>query len=484
MPTHAAHPSRRTLAVTRAVAWAVAVIATLIALRGVFHEGHASHEAVAAVPNWWVGCLPFAALLACMAVLPLVPATEHWWESNTSKLALSGLMGLGALAWLASKVDRDTAVISAAHGAAEYVPFLVLLLSLFVIAGGVRVEGRLPASTRANVALLGLGAVLANALGTTGASMLLIRPLLRSNAHRTHRVHTVVFFIFLVSNVGGCLLPIGDPPLFLGFLRGVPFLWTMSLWKEWLAAVVMLLAMYAVMDRQLQRREPPGASGAPSGQVRVHGWASVALLVAAVFVVALVQPGRALPGTNFAPPPLAREAALLTLAGLSVAFEPWSRRVKHGFSLAPMGEVAALFAGIFLAMQVPLAVLVAKGGAIGLDEPWKLFWGTGSLSSVLDNAPTYLVFLEVARGATEQVPADGLVQLAGEGLVRQDLLTGVSLGAVFMGAMTYIGNGPNLMVRAIAVREGVRMPGFGGYLAWAAVLLLPVFAAITLLFLR
>ena len=476
------HPT--TTRLTRRVALLLAATAALVALRGLSLGGHLDQAAVAAMPGWWLGCVPFALLLAAMAVLPMIRATEHWWESNASKLALSALLGLCALAWFDANLGQEAALAAAAHGAAEFVPFIVLLLALYTIAGGVRVEGRLPASTAANTALLGLGAALANLLGTTGASMLLIGPLLRSNAHRAHRVHTVVFFIFLVSNVGGCLLPIGDPPLFLGFLRGVPFLWTMTLWKEWLTAVLMLLAMYAVIDRQLRRREPASAVAPLTQGARVRGWPSVALLLAAVLVVATVQPGRPMMGTGFTPPPLARELALLLLAGLSVAFEPWPRRVANGFSLAPMGEVAALFAGIFLAMQVPLAVLGAKGGALGLDAPWKLFWGTGSLSSVLDNAPTYLVFLEVARGATEQAPAAGLVPLTEEGWVRADLLTGVSLGAVFMGAMTYIGNGPNLMVRAIAVREGVRMPGFGGYLAWAAVLLLPVFAAITLLFLR
>ena len=244
----------------------------------------------------------------------------------------------------------------------------------------------------------------------------------------------------------------------------------------------MLLALYAVLDSQLQRREPSRGEPVADGRVRVRGWANVCLLLAAVLVVALVQEGRPLLG--FTPPPFARELALLALAGMSIGFEPWSRRTQHGFSLSPMGEVAALFAGIFLAMQVPLIVLGAKGGELSLDAPWKLFWATGTLSSVLDNAPTYLVFLEVARGATPQVPADGLVALAGEGWVREDLLTGVSLGAVFMGAMTYIGNGPNLMVRAIAAREGVKMPGFGGYVAWAATLLLPVFAVITWIFLH
>jgi Na+/H+ antiporter NhaD/arsenite permease-like protein len=460
----------------------------LVALRGIFHEGGidagAMSTAISGAQDWWLGCLPFALLLAAMAVVPLVPRLAHWWEWNESKAAVGCALGLCALAWILRTAGGDAAIHAAAHGAAEYVPFIVLLLSLYVIAGGVRLEGRLPASTRANTALLGAGAVLANLLGTTGASMLLITPLLRSNAHRRHRVHTVVFFIFIVSNVGGCLLPIGDPPLFLGFLRGVPFLWTLGLWRDWLVAVCALLAMYAMIDRRLQRTEPPGAVGAPDARVRVRGWPSVGLLMMAVLVVATVQHGRPLPLLGLDPPPLGREVALLALAGVSLGFEPWKRRAAHGFSLAPMGEVAALFAGIFLAMQVPLTVLGARGGELALEAPWKLFWATGALSSVLDNAPTYLVFLEVARGLTPQVPADGLVQLTGEGWVRSDLLTGVSLGAVFMGAMTYIGNGPNLMVRAIAVREGVRMPGFGGYIAWAVALLLPVFIVMSWMFLR
>jgi len=482
---HGTHfPSAGVARVTRWAALGLALLAALLALRGLSTGAKLESGAVAAQASWWLGCVPFVVLLGAMAVLPLIPATEHWWERNMSKLALSGALGLIALAWLALNLGAEAALHAAAHGALEYVPFIVLLLSLYVIAGGVRLEGRLPASTTANTTMLAIGAVLANLLGTTGASMLLITPLLRSNAHRTYRVHTVIFFIFLVSNVGGCLLPIGDPPLFLGFLRGVPFFWTASLWREWLVALVMLLAIYAVLDRQLQRREPLGSRGAPGGRVRIHGWPSVGLLLLAVVVVAVVQHDRPLPLLGFTPPPLGREFALLALAGMSLGFEPWRARKSHGFSLAPMAEVAALFAGIFLAMQVPLAVLGAKGAELSLDAPWKLFWATGLLSSALDNAPTYLVFLEVARGATQQAAGDGMVPLGAEGWVRGDLLTGVSLGAVFMGAMTYIGNGPNLMVRAIAAREGVRMPGFGGYAAWAATILIPVFALVTWLFLR
>ena len=296
-PVHAPSTLHR---VTRWTAIALAAVAALAALRGLTLTTHPGPSAAAALEGSWIGCLPFALLLGAMAALPLVPATEHWWESNASKLALSALLGVVALAWFHARLGTDAALQAAAHGAAEYVPFIVLLFSLYVIAGGVRLEGRLPATTLSNTVMLGLGAVLANVLGTTGASMLLIRPLLRSNAHRAHRTHTAVFFIFLVSNVGGCLLPIGDPPLFLGFLRGVPFLWTLSLWREWIVAVATLLAAYAALDARLQRREPLGATGAPDARVRVHGWASVALLALAVLVVALVQPGTRVPGTAFA----------------------------------------------------------------------------------------------------------------------------------------------------------------------------------------
>jgi len=478
------HTGRKIRLVTTLCAAVFGVFAALVALRGLNHSGHVDASQIALQSDWLVGCLPFVLVLTALAVLPLLPRTEVWWESNASKLALSAAMGLITLAWIAWRVGAETAVVAAAHAAHEYLPFIVLLFSLYMISGGVRVEGRLQASTRVNCCILAIGAVLANVLGTTGASMLLIRPLLRNNAHRTHRVHTVVFFIFLVSNVGGCLLPIGDPPLFLGFLRGVPFLWTLSLWKEWLVTVALLLMIYAVMDWRLQMREPLGASGAPGGAARVHGWTCVVLLCMAVLAVAVVQPDQPIPLLGWSPPELTREAILLLLTMFSVVAEPWKSRVKHGFSAGPILEVAAIFVGIFLAMQVPLAVLSSTGASLGLDQAWKLFWCTGLLSSLLDNAPTYLVFMEVARGVTLQSDHAAHVMLADGSYIRDDLLTGVSLGAVFMGAMTYIGNGPNLMVRAIAKHEGVKMPGFGGYVLWAMALLLPVMVVVSLLFLR
>ena len=472
----------RTARVTRFVAMGLALTLAVAALRGVSVPHPTNPDAIAAMSDWWLGCVPFALLLGCMVVLPLVPATEHWWESNLSKLAVSAAMGLAALVWLHLRAGSDNAIGSAGHAIAEFVPFIVLLLVLYVISGGVRLEGHIPGTTGANTLLLGLGAVLANLLGTTGASMLLIRPLLRANAQRRHRVHTVVFFIFLVSNVGGCLLPIGDPPLFLGFLRGVPFTWTLSLWKPWVFTVGTLLALYASMDAALQRREP-GPRSTAGAHVRVIGWWHLLLLGLAATVVATVQPGRPMPLLDWTPPHLFRELLLLALAAASFDPRPSRRAGRVALSMAPMAEVAALFCGIFMAMQVPLAVLEVRGASLGMDAPWKLFWSAGLLSSVLDNAPTYVVFMEVARGVTPQAAMDGSVALADGAWIRGDLLSGVSLGAVFMGAMTYIGNGPNLMVRAIAKHEGVPMPGFLGYVVWAALLLLPVMTAVSLLFL-
>ena len=471
---------------TRAVAVVVGLGVASVAIWGSSVHAHADLSPVATLPAWWVGCIPFALLLGALAVLPLVRPVEVWWESNASKLAFSGLMGLVTLLWMRGQMGPEAALTAAAHGLAEFVPFIVLLLALYVIAGGVQLEGTLPGSTRVNLLILGSGAVLANLLGTTGASMLLIRPLLRANAPRKHQVHTVVFFIFIVSNVGGCLLPIGDPPLFLGFLRGVPFFWTLGLWKEWACAVALLLVGYAILDGQMLRKDPQArealAAAGPASP-RVKGWPSVLLMLLAVTAVATVQPGRSVPLIGWIPPMYGREVILLLLAAASVGVAPWSQRRAQGFTLMPMGEVAAVFAGIFLAMQVPLAVLAAKGASLGLDTPMRLFWWTGGLSSVLDNAPTYLVFMEVARGVTEQAAAPGAERLMDGSFIRDDLLTGVALGAVFMGAMTYIGNGPNLMVRAIATSSGVRMPGFGGYMLWSIGLLLPVLLLVSVLFL-
>ncbi len=401
--------------------------------------------------------LPFAAMLLAVAVLPLL--VPHFWESNARKLAVSALLGCPVLVLYLRR--HPAALVDAA---AEYVSFIVLLGGLFVISGGVFLHGDLEATPRTNALFLLSGALLASLIGTTGASMLLIRPLLQTNRERKRVVHIVVFFIFLVSNIGGCLTPLGDPPLFLGYLQGVPFLWTLRLFPEWLFTVTLLLAIFVVWDRRAYALEEPRDLVRDLAEVRplrVAGKWNLALLGGVLAAVALLH----------AP---WREAAIVALAILSYRLtDPKLHKANH-FSFHPILEVAALFAGIFVTMLPALGILHARGAELGVREPWQFFWATGMLSSFLDNAPTYLTFLALAQGLG--LPPD----VVG---VPQAILAAVSLGAVFMGANSYIGNGPNFMVRSIAEQRGVRMPSFGGYMLYSGAVLIPVFLVVGWLFL-
>jgi Na+/H+ antiporter NhaD/arsenite permease-like protein len=402
--------------------------------------------------------LPFAALLLAIAVLPL--AAPRFWESNLRKLAVAAGLGLPVLILYAAAQPR-----ALAHAAADYGSFIVMLGGLFVISGGIFLEGDLEATTRTNAALIGTGALLASFVGTTGASMLLIRPLLQTNRERKRVAHTVVFFIFLVSNIGGCLTPLGDPPLFLGYLAGVPFTWTLRLFLPWLFTVSLVFAIYVAWDRRERARELKADLQRDFYEVRplrLAGKANLVLLLGVLAAVAFL-------------PALWREIAIVALAALSYRRTDPELRRANRFTFHPILEVAALFAGIFVTMLPALDLLRAHGAALGVRAPWQFFWATGALSSFLDNAPTYLTFLALARGL-------GLPpEVAG---VSHDILVAISLGAVFMGANTYIGNGPNFMVRAIAEERGVRMPSFGGYMLWSGAVLLPVFGIVTLLFFR
>jgi Na+/H+ antiporter NhaD/arsenite permease-like protein len=444
--------------------------------------------------------LPFALLLAAIAILPLTSRLSHWWEHNSSKLLVAGALAMVTLAFYTffhrHPVDLHfpvhSVVAPAAAGPswgtagavlanamlAEYVPFIVLLLALYVITGGVRIEGDLVATPTVNTAFLGIGALAASFIGTTGAAMLLVRPLLETNRERRIVAHTIVFFIFLVCNCGGCLLPIGDPPLFLGYLEGVDFLWTLSLWKEWLFTNGCLLAIYWAWDTFFAHPRERAADIArderQAGRLRVSGlWPNALLMAGVIAAVALLDPAKPVPGTQWHPWMFLREAVLLALVGLSLGLgSPWIR-ARNGFTYGAILEVAALFLGIFVCMQPALALLHEHGASLGIGSPRAFFWATGSLSSVLDNAPTYLVFFKAAGIE----PGDGLTA------VEAGRLAGVSLGAVFLGAMTYIGNGPNFMVKAIAEQSGVRMPSFFGYMLYSFGVLLPVFLAVSLLFL-
>jgi Na+/H+ antiporter NhaD/arsenite permease-like protein len=437
---------------------------------------------------WGVGVIPFVLILAAIAFLPLWPATMHWWEDNVNRLLVSLGCAVAVTVYVfATSGSRAVGEMLEHAIVDEYFPFLALLFALYVISGGIRLSGDLPATPWVNSTFLAVGALLASFIGTTGASMLLIRPLLQTNQERTRVLHTVIFFIFLVSNVGGCLLPIGDPPLFLGYLRGVPFEWTLSLLPEWAAATGLLLAAYYLLDRRAYKREPSAALARDIRErrpLRFSGMINFVWLAAVVAAVAFLVPGRTISigGLSFEVFPYLREMVMLVAVILSIATTPQRLRDENQFSYHPILEVAALFIGIFVAMQVPVEVLHSRGAELGLSQPWHFFWATGSLSAFLDNAPTYVVFFETA--ATLPADPEASVTLANGGIISEPLLRAVSLGAVFMGAMTYIGNGPNFMVKSIAERAGIPMPSFFGFmLKFSLIYLIPTFLLVQLVFL-
>lgn len=440
--------------------------------------------------------LPFVTLLMMIALMPLIPNFAYWWENNWNRLLAAGVLGgVTCLYYLLRGHGYHHAdpglpsVLQVLDHAilVDYIPFIVLLFSLFTISGGIYIGGDIPAHPLTNVIVLLVGALLASFIGTTGASMLLIRPLLQINIERKYVTHSVVFFIFLVSNVGGCLLPIGDPPLFLGYLRGVPFLWTFELMDVWFFCVVTLLAVYWLIDRWYYKRETFEDIQRDEHRPRlfeIRGKINFVLLLGVIAVVALMVPGKILPGTSWTIPDLyLREFLLLGLAAASMLITSKEIREANAFSFYAIGEVAALFIGIFITMQAPVEILNIKGPDLGLTSPAQFFWATGVLSSFLDNAPTYVVFFQTAG----TLPASGAEVLQGvstaTGQIAVPLLTAVSLGAVFMGACTYIGNGPNFMVKSIAENYEVRMPSFFGYMGYSFVFLFPVFALITWVFL-
>jgi Na+/H+ antiporter NhaD/arsenite permease-like protein len=424
------------------------------------------------LPPWSV--LPFALMLGAIAVLPLV--APAFWEHHRNKALVSLALGgpvAAAIGWL------DPGALG--HVAHEYAAFIVLLGALFVIAGGIVVRGTLAGTPGLNAGLLAAGAVLASLVGTTGASILLVRPVLRANSVRRRKAHVLVFFIFVVSNAGGLLTPIGDPPLFLGFLRGVPFTWTLRLWPVWLFVNGILVVLFYAVDSTIFRREDLERPGdldkvAVEHRVPLSLAGEVNLLYLAGVVAVLLASG------SSALPAGAAEGGMLLMAGLSWLTTPRALRRENGFVWGPIVEVAVLFAGIFATMVPALQILNARGAALGLREPWHYFWGSGILSSFLDNAPTYLTFASAASGLLGTDAGD-LSQLVATP-AGAALLAAISAGSVLMGANTYIGNGPNFMVKAIAEQDGVRMPGFFGYMAWSGAVLIPLFVAATFVFFR
>lgn len=460
---------------------AAASLAAIFLLRaGSAHAAEAVGLPGADMSLFWA--VPFAGLLLSIATGPLLYA--HFWEHHYGKMTIgwAALAVVPMIALFGPGMSGEALGETLAH---EYFPFIVLLFALFTIAGGIHVSGNIHGTPAMNAGLLLIGAVLASFVGTTGASMIMIRPMIRANDNRPFNAHVVIFFIFLVSNIGGSLTPLGDPPLFVGFLRGVDFFWTTThLWRETLLVGLIVLAVFIGIDTVLHIREkgePKIKDPTPDSRVRLRGWINILLLagvIGAILLSANWKPGIAfhVGGLTFQLQNGVRDGLLIVLALASLVLTKKDYRLANGFTWGPIVEVAKLFAGIFICIIPVVAILRAgPNGALAplfhlvttpAGEPVNIayFWLTGALSSFLDNAPTYLVFFELAGGDAQHLMT-----------ALSTTLVAISAGAVFMGANTYIGNAPNFMVYAIARERGVRMPSFFGYMLWSGLILVPTF---------
>lgn len=464
--------------------WAVSAALSLL-------PGLAAAESIdgSRLSTWWGA--PFAGLLLCIALVPLIaPIT---WHHHFGKITAA--WSLAFLLPFAVVFGAGAAAVSLAHVAiAEYIPFILLLTALFVVAGGIYIRGSLHGSPGLNVVLLLIGAALGSVMGTTGASMLMIRPLIRANDNRKHSAHIVVFFIFIVSNAGGSLTPLGDPPLFLGFLMGVDFFWTVQhILPATLFLIGSLLALFYALDSWYYHRREEILPVDPTPDTHRIGFDGAAnfwllgVIAGLVLLSGLWKSSVALHllGVKVGLPGLVRDVGLIVVTLISLKITPNQVHEDNQFSWGPMQEVAKLFAGIFLTI-IPVIAMLRAGvngpfGAIvsavtrpdGWPDPAAYFWASGLLSSFLDNAPTYLVFFNTAGGDPQLL----MTSLA-------PTLVAISAGSVFMGANSYIGNAPNLMVKAIAVHRGIKMPGFFGYMLWSGVVLIPLFVVMTLIWFR
>ena len=434
----------------------------------------------------WPWALPFVGLLMSIAICPLL--VPRLWHAHYGKIAF--VWSVLTLTPLAAIYGVSPAIAGLVHAMlGEYVSFIVLLFTLYVVAGGILVTGNLRGTPWTNAAILAIGTLMASVVGTTGAAMILIRPLLRANASRLHNIHVVVFFILLVANIGGALSPLGDPPLFVGFLRGVDFFWTTTHLARATAVLAgIVLALFVIVDvwhyRRDRRVELVGEP-VPPVALKVKGVVNlplIALVIGAILMSAAWKPGLTFDvyGTSLALENVVRDAVLIVIAIASLVFTRDEHREANGFTWEPIREVAILFAHIFICIVPVLAMLEAGANgsfawllravstADGSPHELAYFWLTGALSALLDNAPTYLVFFELAGGDAERL----MTELA-------PTLAAISMGAVYMGALTYIGNAPNFMIYAIATERGVRMPSFFGYMLWSVVVLGPVLLLLT-----
>jgi Na+/H+ antiporter NhaD/arsenite permease-like protein len=432
----------------------------------------------------WAWVAPFAGILLSIATGPLL--FPRVWHRHYGKIAAG--WALAALVPLAIAFGMEAALAAFIHIAlADYLSFIVLLFALYTVAGGLFISGSLGGRPLGNASVLAFGTAIASIVGTTGAAMILVRPLIRANHARKHNAHVIVFFIFLVGNVGGALSPLGDPPLLVGFLHGVDFLWPMAnLWEKTLFVAALVLTVFLAVDMLLARRDEKRPSAGPP--MRFYGLINLPLIggiIGAIELSSLWRPGVSFEiyGTAVQLQNIVRDIALIAIALLSVWLTPAEHRAANDFTWEPIREVAKLFAAIFvciipvLAMLqaghsgpfAPLLALISRADGTPNEEAY--FWLTGLLSAVLDNAPTYLIFFQLAGGNAAEL----MTRLA-------PTLAAISMGAVYLGALTYVGNAPNLMVQAIASERGVKMPSFFGYMLWSCAVLLPVFAVTRLLF--
>jgi Na+/H+ antiporter NhaD/arsenite permease-like protein len=434
------------------------------------------------IPFWIL--LPFVAMLLCIAIAPLVAEKE--WEKNLNKFAVSMVLGSVVAIWMVANNNAENEFThKLVHQMVfDYVPFILLLTALFVVTGGIHVKGDIQATPKVNTLILAIGFVLASLMGTTGAAMLLIRPLLATNSQRKYTTHTVLFFIALVANTGGLLTPLGDPPLFLLYLRGAEFTWFLSLLPIWAFVGISLLVIYFLLDTYYYTKrealEHLMHDAREQEPIRIDGNINFLWLACVVASVMFINSGY-IPamGEEHAPIyiKLLREIVLVAIIFLSLYTTKKQVREANHYSWAPIIEVAVLFVGIFATMTPALIYLNANAANLGLTQPWQFYYSAGTLSSFHDNAPTAVAFHSVATGLpmTEGVP-----MVAG---VQEVLLKAIATASVFFGAMTYIGNGPNFMVKAIAEESGLRMPSFFGYMfKFSLVVLLPLYIIVQLIF--
>lgn len=448
------------------------------------------------MPLW--ALIPFGIMLLTIAIGPLV--AEHWWEHNVNKLIVSFVLGVPTAIFL---IKHDLADTLEHQLIGDYLPFIILLGSLYVITGGIHLSGDIKAKPSINTLFLGMGYVLASIMGTTGASMLLIRPLITTNAQRKYKVHTVLFFIAAVANCGGLLTPLGDPPLFLLYMRGAHFTWFLNLLPEWALTGFILIGLYYLIDRYYYKKEHWVNISADTREItslRLGGTINLIYLLGVMLSVAFINQ-EFIPqmGEENAPIWLThlREIVLLSLIGLSLYTTKKKVRELNKFSWSPIIEVAVVFLGIFTTMAPALIYLETNAASFGLSEPWQFYYSTGALSSFLDNTPTALAFHGVASGLPESVAAASAnlgnnaiftyngVDIPFVAGIPEILLKAISIGAVFFGSMTYIGNGPNFMVKAIAEESGIKMPSFFGYIfKFSLIILLPTYIIVQLIFIH